>query len=223
MPLHYILWICAGVIPFPIIVTPWVLGCRQPRTPNSESSPHCDSTTLSNLHCLRVCTRSCHSQLIDYIIIVRLTAWPFYLCPSSSGHNPDSALSLHRTFTIILFVLRDNSKFWDGILSIVIIAFFFTISLAWCRRRAIASSWRLLTKFVLIIINILTPSRISIEFMMRNTILALDDLSYHRPVYCLPSNTNMIVFCVIPWVPCYPAFVLLYLGVLPSFMSRMLW
>ena len=40
----------------------------------------------------------------------------------------------------------------------------------------------------------------------------------------LPSpNTNLFMFCVIPWVPCYPAFVLLYLGVLPSFMSRMFW
>ena len=38
----------------------------------------------------------------------------------------------------------------------------------------------------------------------------------------LPS-TNLFVFCVIPWDPCYPAFVLLYLGVLPSFMSRMSW
>ena len=74
-----------------------------------------------------------------------------------------------------------------------------------------------LDKYVVIIVNILTPSRISIEFMMGNTILALDDLCYHRPLYCLPFNTNLSVFCVIPWVPCYPAFVLLYLGVLPSF------
>ena len=80
-----------------------------------------------------------------------------------------------------------------------------------------------LDKCVVIIINILTPSKISIEFMMRKTILSLDDLCYHRPLYCLPSNTNLFVVCVIPWVPCYPAFVLLYLGVLPSFMSRMSW
>ena len=33
----------------------------------------------------------------------------------------------------------------------------------------------------------------------------LDDLCYHQPLYCLPSNTNLFVFCVIPWVPCYPA------------------
>ena len=80
-----------------------------------------------------------------------------------------------------------------------------------------------LDKCVVIIINILTPSSISIEFIMRSTILALDDLCYHRPLYCLPSNTNLFVLFVIPWVPCYPAFLLLYLGVLPSFMSRMSW
>ena len=53
--------------------------------------------------------------------------------------------------------------------------------------------------------------------------LPLDELCYHRQLYCLPSNTNLFAFCVIPWVPCYPTFVLLYLGVLPSLMSRMFW
>ena len=80
-----------------------------------------------------------------------------------------------------------------------------------------------LDKCFVIIVNILTSSEISIEFMKRNTILALDDLCYHRPLYGLPSNTKLFVFCVIPWVPCYPAIVLLYIGVLPSFMSRMSW
>ena len=78
-----------------------------------------------------------------------------------------------------------------------------------------------LDKCVVIIINLMRSPRISIEFMMRNTILALDDLCYHRPLYCLPTNTSLFVFAVIPWVPCYPAIVLLYLGVLPSFMSSM--
>ena len=103
------------------------------------------------------------------------------------------------------------------------IIFRFIIRLTWCHRRPITSPWNLSTEIVMIIINILSSSRISIEFLMRNTILALDDLCYHRPLDCLPFNTNLFVFCVIPWDPCYPAFVLLYLGVLPSFMSRMLW
>jgi hypothetical protein len=72
MSLHYILWILDEVMLFPVIVTPRVLGCHQPRTSNSESSPHCNSTTRSKLLCLRVCTRSCHSQLIGYLIIVML-------------------------------------------------------------------------------------------------------------------------------------------------------
>ena len=49
-------------------------------------------------------------------------------------------------------------------------------------------------KCVVNIINILSSSKISIEFWMRNTILALDDLFYHRPFYCLPFNTNLFVF-----------------------------
>ena len=53
--------------------------------------------------------------------------------------------------------------------------------------------------------------------------LPLDGMCYHRQRYCPPSNTNLFMFGVIPWVPCYPAIVLLYLGVLPSFMSRMFW
>ena len=31
------------------------------------------------------------------------------------------------------------------------------------------------------------------------------------------------MFCVLPWVPFYPACVMFYLGILPSFMSRMSW
>ena len=127
----------------PIFPGYWVVSHSS--TPTTESSLLCDSTTISKLHFLRVCTRSCHSQLIDYIIIVRLTAWPFYLCPSSPGHNPDNALSLHQTFTIIMFVLRDNSESRDDILSMFIIAFCFTIPLAWCRHRPLTSSWNLST------------------------------------------------------------------------------
>ena len=53
-------------------------------------------------------------------------------------------------------------------------------------------------KCVVILINLMSSSRISIEFMMRNNILALDELYYHRPPYFLPSNTNLFMFCVIP-------------------------
>ena len=63
--------------------------------------------------------------------------------------------------------------------------------LAWCHRRAIASSWSLSTRFVVIIINILTPSKILIEFMMRSTLLALDDFYYHRQHPWLPFIANL--------------------------------
>ena len=49
-----------------------------------------------------------------------------------------------------------------------------------------------LDKCFVIIINILSSSRISIEFMMRNTILALDELYYHRPIL-LPSHQHKLV------------------------------
>ena len=42
-PLHFILGISDEVIPFPVIVTPRVLGCRQPKTPGGESNQHWDS------------------------------------------------------------------------------------------------------------------------------------------------------------------------------------
>ena len=49
---------------------------------------------------------------------------------------------------------------------------------------------------VIIIIIILSSSRISIEFiefMMRKTILALDDLCYHRQHSFFPSNTKLVL------------------------------
>ena len=60
---------------------------------------------------------------------------------------------------------------------------------------------------VMVIINILSSFRISIKFMMWNTILALDELYYHRPLYWFPSNTNLFVFGVIPGDSCYPAII----------------
>ena len=80
-----------------------------------------------------------------------------------------------------------------------------------------------LDKCVMIIINILSSSRISVIFMMRNTILAPRWFVLSSTTFFPSPNTNLFMFCVIPWVPCYPAFVLLYLGILPPFMSRMSW
>ena len=41
---------------------------------------------------------------------------------------------------------------------------------------------------------ILTPSRIPIELMMRNTILALDDLCYHQPLIAFCSTQTCSCF-----------------------------
>ena len=126
-------------------------------------------------------------------------------------------------FLVLSFHLERQAWIRVCVLLMVPRSFRFIIPLTWCHRRLITSPGNLSTEFVMIIINILSSSRISIEFMMRNTILALDDWYYHRPLYCLPFNTNLSMFCVIPWVPCYPAVVLNYFGILPSFMSRMWW
>ena len=143
--------------------------------------------------------------------------------PFFPEHNFRRWAKLTSIFLIISFHLEQQAWFQVCVVPMAPITFCFIIPLTWCHRRWITSSWSLSTKFVVIIINILTPSWISIEFMMRNTILALDDLFYHRPLYCLPFNTNLFVLCDIPWDPCYPAIVLLYLGILPSFMSRRSW
>ena len=130
---------------------------------------------------------------------------------------------LHRTFNIILFVLKSN--FNSELCNPIYGSDNFSIHPSFCLMSLMIDYIfkKPLDKCVVIIINILNSSRISIKFMMRNTILALDDLCCHRPLYCVPSNKNLFVFCVIPRVPCYLAFVLLYHGVLPSFMSRRSW
>ena len=48
-------------------------------------------------------------------------------------------------------------------------------------------------KCVVNIINILSSSKISIKFLMRNTSLPLDGLCYHRQRYCPPSNSDLIM------------------------------
>ena len=159
-------------------------------------------------------------SLVCYIIIVQL-----FNCATRSfftEHNFRRWAKLTSIFLVIPFLLDQQTWFRVCVVPLVPITFHFIIHLTWCHRRSI-TSWNLSTKCVVIIINLMSSSRISNEFMMRNTILALDDLRYHRPLYCLPANTSLFVFDVIPWVPCYPAIVLPYLGTLTSLMSSMLW
>ena len=81
-----------------------------------------------------------------------------------------------------------------------------------------------LDKCAVIIISILTSSETYIEFLMRNSMLApsMNWVNIDN-IIAFPPTQNLFLFCVVPWVPYYPTYVMLYLGVLPSFMSRMLW
>ena len=138
-------------------------------------------------------------------------------------HNFWQWAKLTSIFLVISVRLEQQSWFQVCVVPMVPITSCFIILLTWCDRGSITSSWNLSTNVSWSPSTFWCSSRISIELMMRNTILALDDLCYHRPLDCLSFNTNLFVFCVVPWVPCYPAIVLIYLEVLPSFMSRMFW
>jgi len=90
---------------------------------------------------------------------------------------------------------------------VVPITFRLIIPLTWCHRRSITSSGTA-NKWVVIIINILRSSRISIKFMMGNTILAPRGLCYHRQHSCLPPtqtcscygcNLLSSLYDVLPW------------------------
>ena len=76
-----------------------------------------------------------------------------------------------------------------------------------------------LNKCVVIIINTLSVSRISIKFMMGNTILVPRWLCYHRKHSCLPQHKLIHVMDA----TCYPSCMMFYLEVLLSFMTRVLW
>ena len=89
--------------------------------------------------------------------------------PFFPEHNFRRWAKLTSIFLIISFHLEQQAWFQVCVVPMGPITFCFIIPLTWCHRRCITSSWSLSTKFVVIIINILTPSWISIEFMMRNT------------------------------------------------------
>ena len=76
-------------------------------------------------------------------------------------------------------------------------------------------SWSLSTVWLL-------PSCVS-KFRMRNTILAPRWIVLSSTTFLPPPNTSLFIFCVVSWFPCYLVCIMFYLGVLPSFMSRMSW
>ena len=97
------------------------------------------------------------------------------------------------------------------------------LHLLWSSYWSITSSWKLSTKCVM---NIATFWLLPIgqsNSWWKVPSLSLDNLCCPRQHPCLSSDANAFKFCVVPWVACYPADVMFYLGVLPSFMSRISW
>ena len=125
-------------------------------------------------------------------------------------------------FLIISFLLGQQAWYQVCVLPMVPITFRFIIPLTWCRRWLITSSWNLSTN-----VSWSSSTLWALPGYQLNSWWEIPSLPLMICViidlYCLPTNTSLFVLGVIPWVPCYPAIVLLYLGVLPSFMSRMFW
>ena len=70
----------------------------------------------------------------------------------------------------------------------VIIAFWFTIPLAWCRRRLITSSWNLLTNVSWSSSTFWALPGYQSNLWWEIPTLPLDDLCYHRQHSCLPQH-----------------------------------
>ena len=205
MPLHYILWTFDGVLPYPVFVTSRVLGCLSTENTHKwiDSALRFNNSKsfllLTSLIILQV-----SPSLIGYIIIV-LKFLPVLSGPSSRSTISDNELSLHWysspyhfspwTASLILTLCRTRgfnnlSLHHSFDLMSSPIDYTFMKSLGKC---------------VVIIINLMSSSRISIGFMMRNTILASMICVIIDNILDFPLDTNLFVYCVIPWVPCYPA------------------
>ena len=188
----------------------------------TELSTHCDSTIFSNLPCLRVCTRSCHFKLLSYVIVMLeldraiYTLHPWNTIPTVRYACIELSTSCWLSWKAIS-ILREQSYL--------------------CFRQPLASSFpclmsslndyvfmKFLDKCVVIIISILSSCRVSIECMLTNTILA--------PRWFVLSLTNIVAFTPTQTWSCFvlsfeflanSAYVIFYLGVLLSFLSRMWW
>ena len=143
--------------------------------------------------------------------------------PYSRSTNFRRWTNLTSIFLVIPFHLKQQAWVRVCVVTVVPITSCFIIPLTWCRRWLTTSAWNLSTIVSWSSSTLWALPGIQLNSWWVIPSLPLDELYYHRPLYCLPTNTSLFMFGVIPWVPCYPAIVLLYLGVLPSFMSRMFW
>ena len=91
----------------------------------------------------------------------------------------------------------------------------FIITLTWCRRWLITSAWKLST-----LVSWSSSTLWALPGIQLNSWWVIPSLPSMIPVLidhfiAFRSTQDVRVLCK-PWDPCYPAFVLLYLGVLPS-------
>ena len=97
------------------------------------------------------------------------------------------------------------------------ITFRFIIPLTWCHRRSITPSWN--------ISRIVSWPSSTFWALPGYQLNSWWEIPSFPLMICViidnildfPLNTNLFVFCVIPWDPCYPTFVLLYLGSITIF------
>ena len=138
-------------------------------------------------------------------------------------HNFWQWAKLTSIFLVIPFHLKQQAWVRVCVVTVVPITSCFIIPLTWCRRWLTTSAWNLST-----IVSWSSSTLWGLPRYLSNSwweiaSFALDDLGYHRQHSCFPFNTNLFLFCVVPWDPCYPTYVMFYLGVLLSFRSRMSW
>ena len=172
MPLHYILWTFDGALPYPVLVTSWVLGCLSTENTDKwiDSALRFNNSKsfllLTSLIILQV-----SPSLIGYIIIV-LKFLPVLSGPSSRSTISDNELSLH------WYSLPYHFSPWTASLFSSLCCTCGSNNFSLHHSYDLMSSsidyifMKSLDKCVVTIINIPSSSRISIEFMMRNTILA---------------------------------------------------
>lgn len=201
---------------FLVVITLRVLGCYQPRTPISEIIPHYKSNTPS-IFTRKLWTQSGHSKTIGCILVLL----PWTVLPRPSLVHEFFSVWARLTSSFQHHVAWLERQLWSRacILYIDPITCHFVIPLlvavvVWLHPLETSRQMCRIT------FNTLTSSEMSTVFMMRNTLLALDDFYYHRQHPWLPFHRELVH---IMNTTCSPASVVFCLEVLPSFLSRMFW
>ena len=129
-----------------------------------------------------------------------------------SEHQFATIAKLTSIFLVIPFHLKQQAWVRVCVVTVVPITSCFIIPLTWCRRWLTTSAWNLSTIVSWSSSTLWALPGIQLNSWWVIPSLPLDDSCSHRPLYCLPTNTSLFMFGVIPWVPCCPAIDLPYLG-----------